>query len=46
MGQLRGMYEGDRSRKLALIDAGFRLPVGARQPARCSCPSSWSGWAS
>ncbi len=26
MGQLRGMYEGDRSRKLALIDAGFRLP--------------------
>jgi excinuclease ABC subunit B len=26
MGQLRGMYEGDRSRKLALIDYGFRLP--------------------
>ena len=26
MGQLRGMYEGDRSRKVALIDAGFRLP--------------------
>jgi len=26
MGQLRGMYEGDRSRKLALIDHGFRLP--------------------
>ncbi len=26
LGQLRGMYEGDRSRKLALIDAGFRLP--------------------
>ncbi len=26
MGQLRGMYEGDRSRKIALIDAGFRLP--------------------
>ena len=26
MGQLRGMYEGDRSRKNALIDAGFRLP--------------------
>jgi excinuclease ABC subunit B len=26
MGQLRGMYEGDRSRKLALIDNGFRLP--------------------
>ena len=26
MGQLRGMYEGDRSRKMALIDAGFRLP--------------------
>ena len=33
MPQLRGMYEGDRSRKAALIDAGFRLPVGARQPA-------------
>ncbi len=26
LGQLRGMYEGDRSRKTALIDAGFRLP--------------------
>ncbi|MEQ9093890.1 MAG: excinuclease ABC subunit UvrB, partial [Miltoncostaeaceae bacterium] len=26
LGQLRGMYEGDRSRKNALIDAGFRLP--------------------
>jgi excinuclease ABC subunit B len=26
MGQLRGMYEGDRSRKQALIEAGFRLP--------------------
>jgi excinuclease ABC subunit B len=26
MGQLRGMYEGDRSRKTALIEAGFRLP--------------------
>ena len=25
LGQLNGMYEGDRSRKLALIDAGFRL---------------------
>jgi len=24
--QLRGMYEGDRSRKLALIEHGFRLP--------------------
>jgi excinuclease ABC subunit B len=24
--QLRGMYEGDRSRKLSLIDHGFRLP--------------------
>jgi len=27
--QLRGMYEGDRSRKLALIDHGFRLPSAA-----------------
>ena len=26
MGQLRGMYEGDRSRKNALVDHGFRLP--------------------
>ena len=24
--QLRGMYEGDRSRKLSLVDHGFRLP--------------------
>jgi excinuclease ABC subunit B len=24
--QLRGMYEGDRSRKLALVEHGFRLP--------------------
>ncbi len=29
MGQLRGMYEGDRSRKNALIDHGFRLPSAA-----------------
>ena len=27
--QLRGMYEGDRSRKMALIDHGFRLPSAA-----------------
>ncbi|MBM3634011.1 MAG: excinuclease ABC subunit UvrB [Actinobacteria bacterium] len=27
--QLRGMYEGDRSRKLALIEHGFRLPSAA-----------------
>ncbi|MCU0307903.1 MAG: excinuclease ABC subunit UvrB [Thermoleophilia bacterium] len=27
--QLRGMYEGDRSRKAALIDNGFRLPSAA-----------------
>jgi excinuclease ABC subunit B len=27
MGQLRGMYEGDRSRKLNLIDYGFRIPA-------------------
>ena len=26
MPQIRGMYEGDRSRKLTLIDHGFRLP--------------------
>ncbi len=24
--QIRGMYEGDRSRKLSLVDYGFRLP--------------------
>jgi excinuclease ABC subunit B len=24
--QVRGMYEGDRSRKLTLVDFGFRLP--------------------
>ncbi len=27
--QLRGMYEGDRSRKMTLIDHGFRLPSAA-----------------
>ena len=27
MGQLRGMYEGDRSRKLNLIEYGFRIPA-------------------
>jgi excinuclease ABC subunit B len=27
--QLRGMYNGDRSRKLTLIDHGFRLPSAA-----------------
>ncbi len=27
--QLRGMYEGDRSRKMALVEHGFRLPSAA-----------------
>lgn len=27
--QVRGMYEGDRSRKMTLIDHGFRLPSAA-----------------
>jgi excinuclease ABC subunit B len=27
--QVRGMYEGDRSRKMALIEHGFRLPSAA-----------------
>jgi excinuclease ABC subunit B len=27
--QIRGMYEGDRSRKMALIEHGFRLPSAA-----------------
>ena len=31
--QIGGMHEGDRSRKQTLVDYGFRLPVGARQPA-------------
>ena len=26
MPQIRGMYEGDRSRKQTLVDYGFRLP--------------------
>ena len=26
MGQIRGMYNGDRSRKMVLVDYGFRLP--------------------
>ena len=31
--QIGGMYEGDRSRKQTLVDFGFRLPIGDRQPA-------------
>jgi excinuclease ABC subunit B len=31
--QLGAMYKGDRSRKETLVEYGFRLPVGARQPA-------------
>ena len=34
--QLRGMYNGDRSRKLTLIDHGFRLPSAAdNRPLQC-----------
>ncbi len=31
--QLGAMYRGDRSRKETLVEYGFRLAVGARQPA-------------
>ena len=31
--QVRGMYEGDRSRKLSLVKYGFRLPSRPGQPA-------------
>ena len=31
--QVGGMYDGDRSRKESLVEHGFRLPIGARQPA-------------
>ena len=31
--QVVGMYKNDRTRKEILVDFGFRLPVGARQPA-------------
>ena len=31
--QIGGMFNGDRARKLTLVEYGFRLPVGARQPA-------------
>ena len=31
--QVRGMYHGDRQRKTTLVEYGFRLPVGPRQPA-------------
>ena len=31
--QINGMYNGDRSRKLTLIEHGFRLPSRAGQPA-------------
>ncbi len=30
--QIGAMYEGDASRKRVLVEHGFRLPVGARQP--------------
>jgi excinuclease ABC subunit B len=30
--QVRGMYNGDRSRKEVLVDFGFRLPFGDGQP--------------
>ena len=32
-----GMYGGDRSRKIPLVEYGFRLPVGARQPSADLC---------
>ena len=43
--QLHGQFEGDRSRKDMLVEHGFRLPVGPRQPAaarsrRCSSGST------
>ena len=31
--QIGGMYNGDRARKLTLVEYGFRLPSRARQPA-------------
>ncbi len=31
--QVRGMFAGDRSRKDVLVDFGFRLALGAGQPA-------------
>ena len=31
--QIRGMFAGDRARKRTLVEHGFRLPLGARQPA-------------
>jgi excinuclease ABC subunit B len=31
--QIRGMYNGDRARKLTLVEHGFRLPSRAGQPA-------------
>ena len=40
MPQIGGMYEGDRSRKQTLVDYGFRLPVGARQPPADASTSS------
>ena len=33
IGQLGGMYNGDRARKTTLVEYGFRLPSRARQPA-------------
>lgn len=33
IGQLNGMYNGDRSRKTNLVDYGFRLPSAAGQPS-------------
>ena len=38
--QIRGMHEGDRSRKITLVDHGFRLPCRAGQPPACASTSS------
>ena len=41
--QIGGMYEGDHSRKLTLVEHGFRLPVGDGQPPAASSTSSSAG---
>lgn len=53
--QIRGMYNGDRSRKLTLVEYGFRLPSAldnrplnfsefeALMPANCVCTSATPG---
>jgi excinuclease ABC subunit B len=42
--QIRGMYNGDRARKLTLVEHGFRLPSALDN--RPLTFDEWEGWSS